>query len=94
MGNMDEQHTDKCCASLTLSEKFSDGNPFYMYRCLNRGLIDSHFSFLIPGTLVQVEGYCEEPENGRAPTSTTIAAVVASVATMAFTYFKNRFYNA
>jgi hypothetical protein len=74
-----EYATEKCCASISMG---ADEEAYYMYRCLDMGLVGMNMDFSI-GDDVQVNVKCDEGSVSAAvalaATATAAAAAIATV---------------
>ena len=73
---------NKCCAAISISERWADRENYYIYRCLDRGLVAANLNFELEDNLA-VNVRCDAASLSSATkVVATMTAAVAVVSTI------------
>ena len=82
-GGLGANSINKCCASISISEKWSNKENYYIYRCMDRTLVQTSLNFNLEDNLA-VNVKCQ---NESAKSATKIMAGLSAAAVIAATVF-------
>ena len=82
-GGLGFNSQNKCCAAISISERWSERENYYIYRCLDRGLVEANLNFQLEDNLA-VNVRCDENTTSAA---IKVMATMTAAAAVATTFF-------